>query len=186
MAVRNLITAEKKLWFLRRKLKLAPAPVILAAYLTIVRPTLEYASIIWDPHQKGLIKNIERVQRRAARFILSKYSRNDSVTQMLQELNLQPLLDRRRIARLKFLFLLSKNTFNFDAEQYLIPRQVWSLLSDRPRKYLVPQCRVNTYAYSFFPRTIKDWSVLPGAIRDSQTAEHFENNVTKYFLSESS
>lgn len=178
-------TAEKKLWFLRRKLKLAPAPVKLTAYLTIVRPTLEYASIIWDPHQKGLIKKIERVQRRAARFILSKYSRNASVTQMLQELNLQPLLDRRRMARLKFLFLLSQNTFNFDAKQYLIPLQMRSLRSDHPRKYIVPQCRLNTYAYSFYPRTIKDWNALPDAIRDSQTAEHFENNITKYFLSES-
>lgn len=89
---------------------------------------------------------------------------------MMQELNLQPLLDRRRIARLKFLFLLSQNTFNFDAEQYLIPRQVRSLRSYHPRKYLVPQCRVNTYAYSFFPRTIKNWNVLPDAIRDCQTA----------------
>lgn len=110
----------------------------------LVRPTLEYASIIRDPHQKGIIKNTERVQRRAARFILLKYSRNDSVTHMLQELNLQPLLGHRRIARLKFSFLLAQNTFNFDAEQYLIPRQVRSLRSDHPRNYLVPQCRVKT------------------------------------------
>lgn len=63
--------AEKKLWFLRRKLKLAPSSVKLSAYLTIVRPTLEYASIIWDPHHKGLIDKLEKVQRKAARFILS-------------------------------------------------------------------------------------------------------------------
>lgn len=56
--------AEKNLWFLRKKLKLAPSSVKLSAYLTIVRPTLEYASIIWDPHHKGLIDKLEKVQKR--------------------------------------------------------------------------------------------------------------------------
>ena len=30
-----------------------------SAYLTIVRPILEYVAIVWDPQQKYLIDNIE-------------------------------------------------------------------------------------------------------------------------------
>ena len=39
-------------------------------YLAPVRPILEYGSEIWNLSTKGLITSIERVQRRATRFIL--------------------------------------------------------------------------------------------------------------------
>lgn len=65
--------AEVKLWSLRRRLKLAPRDVKLTAYLALVRPALEYASIIWDPYKKKEVNQIEKIQRRAARFIMSKY-----------------------------------------------------------------------------------------------------------------
>jgi len=32
-----------------------------------VRPQMEYASAVWDPHQNSLIQLLEKVQRRAAR-----------------------------------------------------------------------------------------------------------------------
>ena len=35
----------------------------------MVRPVLDYASTVWDPHQKGDIKILEQVQRRAARYV---------------------------------------------------------------------------------------------------------------------
>ena len=37
------------------------------AYKTFVRPTLEYASTVWDPHTARNINAVEMVQRRAAR-----------------------------------------------------------------------------------------------------------------------
>lgn len=85
--------AEKKLWFLRRKLKLASTKAKLTAYLTLVRPTLEYASIIWDPYRKYQIDKIEKIQRRAARLILSRFRSTDSVSDMLSHLNLPSLSD---------------------------------------------------------------------------------------------
>ena len=56
------------------------------AYLTLVRPCLEYASSIWDPYQSYLISGIEKIQRRAARWIFSDYSRYSSVNNMLTQL----------------------------------------------------------------------------------------------------
>jgi len=64
---------------------------------------MEYASIIWDPH---LIKDtdaLDRVQRRAARWITNKYDRTTSVSSLLQHLHLEPLEERRHIGRLTFL-----------------------------------------------------------------------------------
>jgi len=51
---------------------------------------MEYASAIWDPH---LIKDsdaLERVQRRAARWITNKHDRTAGVSSLLQHLHLEP------------------------------------------------------------------------------------------------
>lgn len=41
-----------KLNFLRRHLRQAPLMVKLNNYKSLIKPTLEYADIIWNPHQK--------------------------------------------------------------------------------------------------------------------------------------
>lgn len=74
--------ANKVLGYLRRNLRLAPPPVKRLAYLTLLRPKLEYACTVWDPHQSNLSKMLESIQNRAARFIYSDYSRHSSVTNL--------------------------------------------------------------------------------------------------------
>ena len=48
-----------------------------SAYVTIVRPILEYATAVWDPYRQEQIDSIEAVQRRAARFI-----KRDRITEL--------------------------------------------------------------------------------------------------------
>ena len=50
------------------------------AYTTMVRPIIEYASIIWDPHAATNIHTLETVQRRSARHIMHNYNRHASAT----------------------------------------------------------------------------------------------------------
>ena len=45
----------------------------------MVRPQLEYASDVWDPHQVGDTMELEKVQRRAACWVLNDYGRFSSV-----------------------------------------------------------------------------------------------------------
>ena len=42
-----------------------------SAYKGLVRPTciLEYSSSVWDPHYEGLTDDLEKVQKRTARFV---------------------------------------------------------------------------------------------------------------------
>ena len=60
--------ASKSLNFAKRILHQCTSSAKETTYLhiTLVRPTLEYASAVWDPYQQYLINNIEMIQRRAA------------------------------------------------------------------------------------------------------------------------
>jgi hypothetical protein len=40
----------------------------------MVRPTMEYASSVWDPTNRKKIGNLEKVQKRAARFVFNNYT----------------------------------------------------------------------------------------------------------------
>ena len=85
----NSITnkANQSLGFLKRNLKIKSSAVKSHAYKAFVRPKLEYASAVWDPHTRTQINQIEKVQRRAARYVTNRYHNTSSVTDMLQNLN---------------------------------------------------------------------------------------------------
>jgi hypothetical protein len=55
----------------RRNLKISSISIKEQAYKTLVRPLVEYASPVWDPHHQTDIRKLECVQRRAAMFVLS-------------------------------------------------------------------------------------------------------------------
>ena len=61
--------------------------------------------ISW-PYSLTIIDKLEKVQRQADRFITGNYISREQgcVSQMLAELNLQPLQDRRKAKRLTFFF----------------------------------------------------------------------------------
>ena len=61
----------RTLGLLKRNLSSCPMEVKLQAYKGLIRPVLEYASTAWDPHQSYLQEKLEKVQKRAARYITS-------------------------------------------------------------------------------------------------------------------
>ena len=67
---KSLISAlrQRTLNFVRRNTYCSQRAKNLA-YLSLVRPHLEYAAAAWDPYTAKDIQQLERVQRRAARFV---------------------------------------------------------------------------------------------------------------------
>ena len=61
--------ANGTLGFLKRNIKISSQKIKEVAYNTYVRPILEYASSVWDPHTQKNIDGIEAIQLPASRRI---------------------------------------------------------------------------------------------------------------------
>ena len=92
-----------------------------AAYFSMVRPILEYSSTIWSPYTKDYINKIEMVQRRAARYVTSRYRRTSSVTSMIEHLEWESLEARRTKHQLTMLFKITHDLVDIPANEYLTP-----------------------------------------------------------------
>ena len=95
----NKITSKvnRSLGFVRRNMRCCKPSVKAAAYKAIVRPTLEYAATVWDQYTTQQAASVERVQRRAARFVSNNYRdyTPGAVTGILHNLGLDTLTTRR-------------------------------------------------------------------------------------------
>lgn len=78
-------------------------------YKTLIRPLLEYASVVWKPCQDIFVTRLQRVQRRFVRIVAvaKGYTFLDAPVEELElELELSSLAGRRDTADLTFLFNL--------------------------------------------------------------------------------
>ena len=65
--------ANSTLGFLKRNLQVKSEDLKTTAYKSLVRPLVEYAPSVWDPYTLGNTRQPEMVQRRAARYVTSRY-----------------------------------------------------------------------------------------------------------------
>jgi hypothetical protein len=62
--------AKRALGFLNRNLSGCHKNTNERAYISLVRPLVDYCCVVWDPHQEKLKKQVESVQRAGARFVM--------------------------------------------------------------------------------------------------------------------
>ena len=86
--------ANQILGLIKRTIATKNEKTIPLLYMTLVRPHLEYANVVWGPHYKGDQQLVEKVQRRATKMIPNL--RNLSYDSRLRHLNLPSLHHRRQ------------------------------------------------------------------------------------------
>ena len=78
--INNVVNkTNRTLGFLRRSLKISSSAIKETAYKAFVKLILEYALSVCDPCTQKSIDKLEAVQRRAARFVLTRYHNTSSV-----------------------------------------------------------------------------------------------------------
>ena len=105
--------ANSKMSILRCNLKGCPRKLKKTAYFTVIRSFMEKDATVWDSYQKYNSDNIERVHRRAVRFVKSMYTRYSSVSDILDELVWPPLYQRRQEAPPRLILFYKKKLTNW-------------------------------------------------------------------------
>ena len=145
--------------FKRRNIQTKHKGICQAAFNTIVRPRVEYASPVWSPYTQTNINKVEAVQRRAARWVTNDYSSCSSVTQMINTLGWRSL-DARLIMLYKIVHVYGLVEISFTP---YIQRQVKMTRNVHPYHLIQIHTSANYYKYSFFPLAIVQWNNLPSS-----------------------
>ena len=158
----HAITAKayQTLGLIRRTFSsLVPIKVKKQLYLSLVRSRLMYCSPVWRPFLLKDIIFLERVQRRATKFILGDFSLD--YKSRLTSLNLLPLMYLYELADILFLVkqLLSPDPCFPISNFITFVSSSTRSSSSLKLKHLSPQTNLTHHPY--FSRIVRLWNALP-------------------------
>lgn len=157
--------ANRTLGLVKRTLQPCTPEVMERAYKAIIRPLLEYASAAWSSHTK----TIEKVQRRAARFVAHNYKRSTNSQDLVNQLVWDSLESRRLLAQVTLFYKIKNNLIDLEFPSSIQP-------APRPRiqhAMLQPHSSVLAHSYSPFIPTVRVWNRL-----STQTVQ--AENITSF------
>jgi len=137
--------------------------VYITAYISLVRPHLEYASATRDPYLVGDCKQLEKVQRRAARFVKRDYKSTRSVSSLISQLGWQTLSDRRRNSRLSLMYKSLHGLAGISSSLFHHPSKTTRSADDDT--FCVLSSRIDHYKYSYPRKTIVNWNAVPASVK---------------------
>ena len=149
-------------------------------FIALVRPHLEYAAAVWNPHTKQDTEDIENVQRRATRQIPAL--KNMSYTERLKKLNLPTLKFRRIRGDLIETFKIVKGIYDPKVTQGLFHEAKANKTRGNEYKLEKTHCRRDVRKYSFTQRVVNIWNSLPNYIRSAPSTEVFKSRLKTYFF----
>ncbi len=156
------------------------------AYIALVRPHLEYCSPIWNPHQKKYIQELEKVQKRAARWVggvrwnRSTNNWTEAYDVTCLKLGWLSLLNRRTYLDCCQTFKIINGSDCIVFHDYF--KRNKGNLRLKSHNLFIPQSRINAFRYSYFVNATHVWNRLPTSVVQS-TGPSFKQNLLRHLSS---
>ena len=169
--------ANRVLGLIRRTFGSKDPVAVKTAYNVLVRPILEYACPVWNPHLVKHIHSIESIQRRATRLICGSVK---SYSERLAELNWSTLELRRKYLCLVQLYKIIHGFSDVDYTRYIDLTGPTRTRRNHDFKIRPRAVRTNYFKFSFFNRYVNDWNSLPNSVMSASSLNAFKNRLLNY------
>ena len=167
---------RKKLGLLRRQSQNLTTKQKIDIYKTMIRPILEYGSIIFDNCSTSDSLKLESCQRTAA-LICSGAMRRTETKVLLEHLEWDTLADRRTLFKTTLFYKIMRRQTPPYLFRNLIINQPSTRNLRNHNEIKPPRCRLELYKKSFFPNCIAIWNNLPDSIKNSQNIPTFKKHI---------
>ena len=161
----------------RRYYQYSDSRTLCQLYLSLVRPHLDYATQVWDPHLQRDINSLECVQKFALRLCSKQW--DTGYHELLNMFSLPSLENRRLHLKLCHLFKIVYGLCYFPPEAIVANNNLTH--SSRSLMLQQPFSRTNAFYHSFLPDTIRTWNNLPEYIVCAPSLNSFSNFLKPFF-----
>ena len=160
-------------------------------YLALVRSQFEHCSVVWSPSSDTSIAQLESIQKRAVRWILSQEYDSSSYDECsylskLRKLDLLPIEFKLVHTDLSLFYKIVYKYVNIKMPHYirLVDNQDLTRLRSDHRDTLYFVCeleeKLDIFKNSFFNRTYIYWNSLPFNLRQVQSYDKFQTDLSEY------
>ena len=171
--------ASKMLGIIRRNFIDLDKNCFLLLYKSLVRSHLEYAGSVWNPYKKGLIGEIEAIQKRATKLL--RGCKGLSYEERLRWLHLPTLKYRRFRGDMLEVYKILNNLYDVKA----VPTLTLNL-DTRTRgnsfKLIVERSHYDLRKFSFCNRVVRAWNTLPDTVVMVDSVNAFKNNLDTFCM----
>ena len=170
--------AYRMLGIIKRNFKQMDKFTLIQLYKTFVRCQLEYAVSVWSPHNKGLIKNLEKVQRRATKLV--KQCKHMKYSDRLKYLKFPTLLYRRHRGDMIEVYKIVSGKYDED----IIPDLIKSnnnTTRGNSLKLNTIRTKYDIRKFSFTVRVINIWNSLPDNVVQAENINCFKNRLDRFW-----
>ena len=129
-------------------------------YLALVKSHLSYATQVWSPDKIALKTQIERVQRRATRWILKQRVGVMSYRDKLLTLKLLPLTFDRELKDLVFFYKCLNGFTDLNVSHFVSFVSHGRTKLSNSYNLKTPVCKTSTFQASYFNRIVKLWNYI--------------------------
>ena len=119
------------------------------------------------------MKQLESVQRKAARFVTRDYRREVRGEQLVESLQWDTLEVRRNVKDVTMWYKIHNHLIQLPFPPTVLPKPRLSR-NDHPLAYLQVWPRVDAFKYSYFVRTVPLWNSLPIGAVSAVTSQSFQ------------
>ena len=170
--------ANKLVGIIFRTFKDIDRATFLPLYKTLVRPILEYATPVWNPHKISHKKAIESVQRRATKRVQGL--RDLPYPERLTSLGI-PTLEYRRLRQDMISVYKLVHQLEDIPPSDLLSQDPGGRTRGHPFKLSKDHTRLHRTRQFFRHRVVNTWNSLPSTVVDSPSLNSFKTNLNNHW-----